>query len=72
MDELNWNVDDDLDQDLMDLIDPEEPYAIEELHLAGRILWNHVARNNYVMAEADYERALVRSVELAHGEWSIA
>lgn len=71
MDELNWNVDDDLDQDLMDLIDPEEPYALETFRLAGRILWNHVARNNYCMAEADYERALVRSVELAHGEWSI-
>src|SRR4051812_18390570 len=58
-------------EDLMDLIDPDAEYAVEALNLGGRLLSVAMARSNYVTTEADYERALVRSAELAVGEWIV-
>lgn len=57
-------------EDLMDEIDPDLEYSVEVLNLAGRILLAGV-RSGAVQTEAEYERALVRSAELAYGEWIV-
>jgi hypothetical protein len=62
--------DDEIEEDLMDEIDPDLEYAVEIKVLAGRILYGAV-RNGVVTTEAEYERALLRSVELASGEWIV-
>lgn len=63
-------MDDEIEEDLMDEIDPGMEYAVEIKVLAGRILYAGIY-NGIVTTEAEYERALLRSVELASGEWIV-
>lgn len=63
-------MDDEIEEDLMDMIDPTLEYAVEIKVLAGRILYGAIY-NGVVTDEAEYERALIRSVEMAEGEWIV-
>ncbi len=67
---VNDRGEDEVLEDLMDEIDPDLEYSVEVLNLAGRLLLAGV-RSGAVQTEAEYERALVRSAELAYGEWII-
>lgn len=62
--------DDEMDNDLRDLIDPDLECANEVFRLAGRIL-SVAATHGLLEDDADYERALLRSVSLAKGEWMV-
>lgn len=61
---------DEVDEDLMDLIDPDEEYAVE-IKVAATHLMLAGLQRNVIRSEAEYERALLRSVELASGEWIV-
>jgi hypothetical protein len=56
--------------DLMDEIDADLDYAPEILSLAGRILLAGV-RSGSVRSDVEYERALLRSISLATGEFVV-
>lgn len=67
---LHPYLDTEAEEDLMDLIDPDLEYAVPILNLAGRILYGAI-KAGVCEDDADYERALLRSVELASGEWIV-
>lgn len=58
-------------EDLMDLIDPDDEFATDILVLAGRILSVNIGHGR-VRDEDEYEYALLKSLSMASGEWSIA
>lgn len=60
-----------VEEDLMDLIDPDSAYPIETFALAGRILYLAIERGE-ANDDVAYEAALLKSVTMAEGEWSIA
>lgn len=63
---------DEIDEDLMDLIDPDMDNAVPILRLANRLLYVALDWSDNVRSEADYERALLRSVAVANNELRIA
>lgn len=62
---------DEIDEDLMDLIDPDMDNAVPILRLANRLLYVALDWSDNIRSEADYERALLRSVAVASSEGGI-
>jgi hypothetical protein len=61
-----------IESDLMDLIDPDLDNAVPILRLAGRLLYVAMDWPDEALDDAGYERALLRSANVALAESPIA